>query len=148
MLISNNEDFHMPLRTIEQSVYFNASPQRLYELYLSAREHAAFTGAAVKLQPKAAGKFSAFGGMLSGSFLLLTPGRMIVQRWRSMEFQPNDLDSILTLTFYKERTGCRIHLVHVNVPAHDYQGVTKGWPKYYWKPLRGYLKKAKTEVGR
>ena len=140
----------MPLKTIEQSVYFSAQPQRLYDLYLSAKGHAQFTGAPVKLQPKTGGNFSAFGGMLSGSFLLLVPSRMIVQRWRSVEFKPEDLDSILTLTFYKERAGCRIHLVHVNVPKHDFQGVTKGWPKYYWKPLRAYLKnkKARMEDGR
>ena len=132
----------MPLKTIEQSVYFSAPPERLYDLYVSARGHAEFTGMPVKLQAKAGGKFSAFGGMLSGSFLLLVPGRMIVQRWRSMEFKKGDLDSILTLTFYKERSGCRIHLVHVNVPAHDYRGVVKGWPKFYWEPLREYLKKS------
>jgi len=130
----------MPLKTIEQSVHFAASPKHLYKLYMSSKGHAAFTGMPVKLQAKPGGKFLAFGGMLSGSFLLLDPGQMIVQRWRSSEFKPGDLDSILTLTFYPERDGCRIHLVHVNVPAHDYQGVIKGWPKYYWKPLRAYLK--------
>jgi hypothetical protein len=34
----------------------------------------------------------------------------------------------------------RIDLAHVNVPKHDFRGVTEGWPKYYWKPLRHYLK--------
>jgi len=35
--------------------------------------------------------------------------------------------------------GARVYLVHVNVPAHDYKGVTAGWPKFYWKPWRAYL---------
>jgi hypothetical protein len=29
----------------------------------------------------------------------------------------------------------------VNVPAHDHQGVTEGWKKYYWNPWRVYLAK-------
>ena len=33
----------------------------------------------------------------------------------------------------------RIDLVHVNVPAHDYWGVEKGWKNFYWKPWRRYL---------
>jgi len=32
--------------------------------------------------------------------------------------------------------------VHANVPKHDHAGVTKGWKKYYWEPLRRYLKRA------
>jgi len=28
-----------------------------------------------------------------------------------------------------------------NVPRHDRAGVTQGWKKYYWKPLRAYLKR-------
>jgi hypothetical protein len=35
------------LKTIEQSVYFPASPQSLYDIYLDPDRHAAFTGAPV-----------------------------------------------------------------------------------------------------
>ena len=32
-------------------------------------------------------------------------------------------------------------MVHVNVPVQDHKGVTGGWKKFYWTPLRAYLKK-------
>ena len=35
----------------------------------------------------------------------------------------------------------RIELVHVNVPEHDFAGVSEGWHIYYWVPWRAYLRK-------
>ena len=58
-----------------------------------------------------------------------------------MHFKATDLDSILILTFTQEGKQGRIDLVHVNVPEQDYKGVSEGWQKYYWTPLRGYLNK-------
>jgi activator of HSP90 ATPase len=128
------------LKTIEQSVRFPATAQVLYDIYLSPARHAAVTGFPVKISPKSGSKFTAFGGMLTGSTLLTIPGQLIVQRWRSQMFHDSDLDSILILRFIPDGKRGRIDLVHANVPKHDHTGVTKGWEKYYWKPLRAYLK--------
>lgn len=128
------------LRTIEQSVYFPASAQLLYDIYLDPERHAAFTGAPVKISAKSGSKFSAFDGMLSGETIATIPGKLIVQRWRSSQFKPEDLDSVLILTFVQGGKRGRIDLVQVNVPEHDHDGVNNGWEKYYWKPLRDYLK--------
>ena len=128
------------LKTIEQSVYFPASPARLFDIFLDQKRHAAMTGAPVKLQRKPGGKFTAFGGMLEGTTLAIIPNRLIVQRWRSTGWKKKDLDSTLILTFNKKGKGCQVDLVHVNVPTHDFRGVTKGWKTYYWIPLRAYLK--------
>lgn len=97
------------------------------------------TGAPAKIIPTAGARFTAFDGLLSGVNLMLDPNRLIVQRWRSVSFKPADPDSILILTLHPERNGTRIHLVHVNVPAHDFKGVTKGWKKYYWKPWSDFI---------
>jgi activator of HSP90 ATPase len=125
---------------IEQSVRFFASASELYDIYLSPARHAAVTGAAVKISPKPGGKFAAFDGMLTGITLFTIPGQLIVQRWRSCMFHDTDLDSILILRFIQDGKRGRIDLVHANVPKHDHAGVTEGWEKYYWKPLRAYLK--------
>ncbi len=129
------------LKTIEQSVYLPAAPKTLYDLYLNAKSHAAFTGAPVELVAIAGGRFSAFGGQLVGTILTLIPDYQIVQRWRSSDWKKSDADSILSITLHPERKGCRVHLVHINVPGHDFAGVTKGWEKYYWGPLREFLKR-------
>ncbi len=128
-------------KTIEQSVRFPASARELYEIYLDAKRHAAFTGAPVKISSKPGSKFAAFNGMLSGMTLSTIPGKQIVQRWRSNHFKGSDPDSILVLNFVQDGTKGRIDLAHVNVPKQDHAGVTKGWKKYYWQPLTEYLKK-------
>ncbi len=54
---------------------------------------------------------------------------------------PNpDPDSILVLEFSKVPAGGRVDMVHAGVPQHDHKGVTKGWPHFYWKPWKAYLK--------
>jgi activator of HSP90 ATPase len=127
-------------KPILQSVCFPVSAAELYELYMNPKEHAAFTGGKVRISPKPGSIFSAFDGMLSGRTLYAVPGRLIVQRWRGTHWKDDDIDSILTLRFVDEPRGGRIDLAHINVPDHDNQGVTKGWRKYYWGPLKKHLK--------
>jgi activator of HSP90 ATPase len=130
-----------PLKTIEQSVRFSASARQLYDIYLDPKRHAAFTGGRVKISSKPGSAFNAFDGMLSGATLLTVPGKLIVQRWRGYHWKKTDLDSTLILHFVQDGKRGRIDLVHVNVPTHDFAGVTGGWKKYYWKPLTAYLRK-------
>jgi len=128
------------LKTIEQSVRFSASARELYDIYMDPAAHAAVTGGKVIISAKPGSKFAAFDGMLTGVTVFTIPGEFILQRWRSMMFHDTDLDSILILRFVQEGKRGRIDLVHANVPKHDYMGVNEGWEKYYWEPLRNYLK--------
>jgi len=129
---------------IVQSVRFSAPAGELYDIYLDPEQHAAVTGAAVKISAKPGSKFSAFDGMLSGVTVATVPRSLIVQRWRSCEFHESDPDSVLVLSFVQEGKRGRIDLVHANVPKHDHAGVTEGWEKYYWKSLRAYLRRKAT----
>ena len=132
------------LRIVKQSVVLPATPKALYAMYLSPRAHGAITGGKVRIGSRPGAPFRAFGGALSGRMLLTVPGRLIVQAWRSTAFHKRDHDSTLILRFLpagrrgNKKRG-RIDLVHVNVPAHDYGGVNRGWKNYYWKPWRKYL---------
>ncbi len=126
---------------IRQSVVLKASPDDLFDAFLDSRKHSRITGAPARASRRIGSPFTAFGGALSGRNLMLVPGRMIVQAWRSTQFKAADADSILILTFNKLRGGTRTDLVHVNVPGHDHKGVTKGWPKYYWGPWKSHLAK-------
>lgn len=128
-------------KTIQQSVTLPATAAELYRMYLDPRRHAAITGAPVRIGAKPGSAFRAFNGALSGTVLYTRPGRMIAQSWRSTNFGPKDLDSVLVLTFQPRGPSARIQLVHVNVADRDARGVTEGWKKYYWTPWRAYLKK-------
>jgi activator of HSP90 ATPase len=127
-------------KAIQQSVEFPATPKALFELYMDSTKHSESTGGRARISRKEGGKFSAWDGQLRGHNLYIVPGKLIVQAWRSSQWKPSDPDSILILRFRKTSKGhARVDLVHENVPVHDHQGVTKGWPTYYWKPWRRYL---------
>ena len=128
-------------RTITVAAVLPRLPARLYAMYLDRRAHAAFTGAPVKIAPRAGAHFEAFGGALTGTILQVVPARLIVQSWRSTEFAKRDLDSTLILTFWPDRQGGRIDLTHVNVADSDFAGVSEGWWKYYFTPWRLYLER-------
>ena len=130
-------------KAIQQSVRLAASPTELFDTYLNSKKHSAATGGKARMSRKAGGAFTAWNGQLRGRNLLIVPKRMIVQSWRSVNFKAGDPDSILILQFRKAPGGGQIDLVHVNVPAQDHKGVSKGWPKYYWKPWKKYLARKK-----
>lgn len=127
---------------ITDSVLLPATANRLFAMYLDPVEHAAFTGHPVTIGAESGANFTAFEGQLSGQILQVIEPRLIVQSWRSMQFRDDDPDSTLILTFSTEGDEGRIDLVHLDVPDHDFEGVTEGWRKFYWEPWREYLKKS------
>jgi uncharacterized protein YndB with AHSA1/START domain len=126
-------------RNIILAASLPAAPDRLFDMYLDADSHSAFSGAPVTIGAKAGAPFQAFNGALSGTILHVEPKRLIVQTWRSTHFLPESMDSVLVLSFHPEPDGGRIELVHVNVADEDFAGVSHGWEKYYWAPWREYL---------
>jgi activator of HSP90 ATPase len=126
-------------RNIILAASLPASPDKLFDMYLDAEVHAAFTGLPVTLEPRAGGLFRAFDDMLSGTILHIEPKSLIVQTWRSANWPLTAMDSVLTLSFWSEKDGARIELVQVNVPEEDFAGVSQGWEKYYWTPWHNYL---------
>ncbi|HEV2350270.1 MAG TPA: SRPBCC domain-containing protein [Terriglobia bacterium] len=129
------------MNTIQQTVDFPATPEQLFEIYMDSKKHSEATLAKATVSRKVGGKFTAFDGMLGGRNLIVAPNQLIVQAWRATHWKKTDPDSILVLKFSKTKSGGRVELLHANVPEYDFLGVKKGWPHYYWKPWRVYLKK-------
>lgn len=126
-------------RNIIMAATLPAAPDKLFDMYLDAEAHAAFTGLPVTLEPHAGGVFRAFDMMLTGTILHIQPKSLIVQTWRSVNWPLTVMDSVLTLSFWPAEEGARIELVHINVADDDFAGVSQGWEKYYWTPWRAYL---------
>jgi activator of HSP90 ATPase len=126
-------------KTVQQTVLFDATPARLFDLYMDAKKHAAATGAPAVVARRVGGAFSVHNGQLVGRTLHLVPNRLVVQSWRSVHWPKDDLDSILTLIFSRYDDRGRVTLVHANVPDADYAGVKNGWNQYYWRRWKAYL---------
>lgn len=135
-------------KTIQQAIAFPVPPERLYRLYLNAREHAAACGGwgKAKIAARVGGRME-MAPYIKGEFLCLVPGRMIVQTWRGANWKRTDLDSVLILTFHRVRGGSRLAMVHANVPdanAKSIGRITGGWHGHYWRPWKAYFGKKRS----
>jgi len=74
----------------ELSDVLPASPQAIYEAWMSSEGHAAMTGAEATIDPRPGGAFEAGDGYITGKTVALDPGRRIVQTWRTSEFAGSD----------------------------------------------------------
>jgi activator of HSP90 ATPase len=127
------------VRNVTIAAVLPAAPDRLYDMYLDPKLHSAFTGKPVTIEGRAGAPFRAFDGALTGSILHVEPKRLIVQRWRSVNFPADAVDSVLVLTFWPQGKEGRIELQHINVPECDFAGISDGWQKFYFAPWRKYL---------
>lgn len=124
---------------IQQTIKLPASGEQLFDMYVSADLHSAFTGSPVTIDAESGSLFSAFEGALTGTVLVTIKPSLVVQSWRSVSFYEQDPDSTLILKFSTIGDEGQIDLIHLDVPAQDYDGVTNGWEKYYWTPWRNFL---------
>ena len=121
-------------------IELEAPPRRVYEAWMSSREHGAFTGDTAEIDPRAGRNYSAFSGYISGQTLELEPYRRIVQMWRTTEFPDESPDSRLELLFDAIKGGTRLTLRHSEIPdgqGHQYED---GWKEHYFQPMAAYFK--------
>ena len=127
------------VRTITQKVVVPAPPQNVYEAFVKAKLHAAFTESPATGSGRVGGKFTAWDGYISGVNRELEPGRKIVQSWRTTEWPDGAEDSRLELTFKAVKGGTEIRMTHSNVPAEQADSYKQGWDDFYWTPLKKYF---------
>jgi len=130
-----------------QTAQFTGLPaERLYQAFLSAKEHAAMTADGAQLvtffRPtigeaevgQVGDELRAFGirdpkgavsYRLTAKLLHLVPGQVIVMAWRSAAWMAavnatdvTDLDSTVVLTFKPNMAGSEVQLVQANVPGY------------------------------
>ena len=133
--------------TIHQSIYIQASPQQVYQLYLDADLHASITGGPAQIEAKVGGQMQAYGDYITGTFIELIPNKKIVQTWKASEEKwTHPEPSILTLTFKPEREGTIIELLQENVPADLQEDFEKGWHQFYWEPMKAFLNQDSSNI--
>lgn len=124
---------------IKQTVIAQASPDEVYEAFIDAKKHSAFTGSKAACDPKIGGKFTAWDGYISGKNLELEKGKRIVQEWLTTDWPDGYPPSRLELTFKKTNKGTEIAMNHSNVPAEQADELAEGWNEFYWKPMQQYF---------
>ena len=126
------------LLEFEVSAVIPATPEELYRAWLDSELHTAMTGGEAVVSAELGGEFSAWDGYISGSNLELTPAERIVQSWRTMEFDDNEGDSRVTISFAVVEGGTQITIVHADLPPHGTQYI-QGWEDHYFTPMCAYF---------
>ena len=131
----------MKTTTIKQKTLIPATPDEVYDAFMEAKKHSAFTGSKATSDPKVGGEFTAWDGYISGSNLELVKGKKIVQEWSTTDWPDKFPSSRLELTFKGAKGGTEISMIHSNVPAEQADDLAEGWNEFYWKPLKEYFTK-------
>jgi activator of HSP90 ATPase len=76
----------MKATTIKQKTLIPATPDEVYDAFMEAKKHSAFTGSKATSDPKVGGEFTAWDGYISGSNLELVKGKEIVQEWSTTDW--------------------------------------------------------------
>ena len=128
------------MATITQRVMFkNASPKKVYRLYMNAKLHSHITAGPVKVSERIGGQLRAFGGYITGKTLLAVKNALIIQSWRGSDWRAKDPDSVFILSFEKKGRNTTMHMCHANVPSIHARGLSQGWNDHYWNPWKEYL---------
>jgi len=139
----------MSQREIVHFVFFPSPPGEVFEVLMDEMKHAAFSGAPAKIERRAGGKFSVFGGMISGVTTELKSPEFIVQDWRCPEWLGEQVSRVsFTLQPVNDGRGCALSFRHSGVPEDKIAQIDEGWRKYYWSPMAGYLRDSKVAVVR
>lgn len=125
--------------SIKITSLFPVSGMKLYNAWLSTREHSAFTGSGARINKRIGDKFTAWDGYITGRNLELKPYEKIIQSWRTTEFGKNDPDSRLEILFEDRKGKTKMTIIHTNIPDGQGEGYRKGWKDFYFKPMKKYF---------
>jgi activator of HSP90 ATPase len=131
-----------PMKTtsIFQTLFFEATPQQLYDTLMSSEKHSELTDSEATIGESEGDYFSTYDGYIHGINLELKPGRRIVQRWQAEEDDwPDGHLSKVTFELIPENSGTRLEFKHEEIPDGMEERFVSGWEEFYWVPLEEYF---------
>jgi len=138
MRIPPNPDEPLKSITIHQEIDFTASPQKVYEALLDAKQFTTFSGRTAEINREVGGAFSLFGGHIIGRNLELVPNQRIVQAWRVVTW-PEGAYSIVRFEFTAQGSGTHLVFDHTGFPEGLHDHLAEGWETNYWELLKKYF---------
>jgi len=121
-----------------------ASPQEIYDAWLSSDGHEKITGGKpAQMSAQEGAAFTVWNGYIRGRNLKLEPSRRIVQSWRTTKFSAADPDSQIEVLLEPAAGGTRITVRHSNVPDGHTSYRDGGWQRSYFDPMKEYFNRAR-----
>lgn len=131
----------MKTKNIKQSLTIKAPAAKVYDAFMSEKEHQEFTGLPAVIDHKVGGKFVTCGTLNFGYTLYLEPGKRIIQAWSHGNF-PDNQYSVIDIELTETKKGStKLLFRQLGAPEKCVKWLAPGWEETYWKPLRKYLEK-------
>ena len=124
------------------SALFPASPEEIYNSWLSSEGHSGMTGSPASISAVVGEEFEAWDGYIQGKNLELDPGKRIIQSWRTSEFSADEPDSRIEITLEPVGKQTKLTLKHTDLPPHGSQ-YEQGWVDSYFEPMKEYFASSK-----
>jgi activator of HSP90 ATPase len=123
------------------STILPATPEKVFEAWLSSGGHSAMTGSPATVEPHVGGSFTAWDGYITGKTLEMKPNSRIVQAWRTSEFSDENPDSRLEILLEPTKRGTKLTLIHSNIQDGRAESYESGWDENYFQPMKEYFGK-------
>jgi len=124
----------------ELRVVFAVKPSELYHAWLNSSLHGEMTGGEAHCSDQIGESFSAWDGYIKGKNLDLHPNKLILQAWRTSEFNEQDEDSIVKIQLNSTSDGTELILAHTNIPTGQTQ-YKQGWIDHYFTPMQAFFQR-------
>lgn len=122
-------------RDLELKEEFKCRKEELYRALTQPEMVSAFTRSPATLELEPQGKFSIFGGNITGSFVSLKQDEELRQRWRFREW-PDAHYSDLTLTLQEKEDHTLLLVKQTGIPESDFERTRNGWQQIYFKGIK------------
>ena len=125
--------------SIHQEITYKSSPQLIFDALTNSDKFEALTGDPADILPETGGKFSCFGGAISGISIELVANKRLVQAWRVADWEPG-IYSIAKFELEKiNASETKLIFDHTGFPEEHRVHLEQGWHDRYWDPIRKYL---------
>ena len=132
---------------IHQEPSFSASAHALYQALTDEKQFERFMALSeavqskavapqpVRIEARAGGAFSLFGGYISGRFLELVPDQLIVQAWRVGSWGRGIYSVARFELLPADNSHSKIRFDHTGFPQGQAAHLAAGWQVNYWEPM-------------
>ncbi len=124
--------------SLHQEVNLPASPERVYQALLDAKQFADFSGMPAEIDATAGGAFAMFGKIIFGRNVELIPNHLIVQAWGDKGWG-SGVYSLAKFEMKAQGSQTRVVLDHTGFPEGNYDHLYEGWHGHYWDPLKKFF---------
>jgi len=125
--------------SIHQEITFEGSSEQVFNALTKADNFSKLTGAPAEIDATSGGKFSCFGGMITGLTIEIETNSLLVQAWRAGNWDKS-LYSIVKFDLEKvSDTETKLVFDHTGYPDDQKEHLEQGWNNQYWEPMKKYF---------